>query len=103
MLSHGTETGSGGPLTRLAHGVAALTGHTAPREEALELAAGATWSAPEPRGCTVRCERGSVWITVEGDPEDHVLTSPGAFSSPAHGRFALMALEPSRVVVEPQR
>lgn len=101
MLSHGSETGSGA-FTRLAHGVAALTGLAAPAAQSLDMATGATWSSPEPRGCTVRCERGAVWITVEGDPEDHLLSAPGEFTSAAHGRFAVMALEPARIVVEPR-
>jgi hypothetical protein len=66
----------------------------------VELAADATWSAPAtPGGLSIRCERGSVWITVENDPEDHVLAAPGTFSVQARGRVAAMALEPARIVI----
>jgi hypothetical protein len=41
-----------------------------------------------------------VWITVEGDPEDHLVAAPAGFARPARGRFAVLALSPARLVVE---
>ncbi|MFL5271348.1 MAG: DUF2917 domain-containing protein [Anaeromyxobacteraceae bacterium] len=99
MFTHGTESGSG-TFARLAHGVAALRTHAPPRPAVVDLAPGATWSLDAPHGLALTCERGSVWITVEGDPEDHVLAAPAVFASPARGRFAVLALSPARLVVE---
>ncbi len=66
-----------------------------------DLAAGKAWSAPAPHGVAVRCERGTVWVTVEGDPEDHIVVAPGTFATHAHGRVAALALEPAHLAVEP--
>jgi hypothetical protein len=82
MLMHGTDSGSG-------------------QVAALDLAPAATWSGHARHGLAITCERGSAWITVEGDPEDHVIAAPDTFASPARGRFAILALESARLRVEP--
>jgi quercetin dioxygenase-like cupin family protein len=99
MLMHGTESDSGTPA-RLAQGVAALRPHARARAEVVDLAPGSAWSTHAPHGLAITCERGSVWITVEGDPEDHFIAAPGVFASPAHGRFAALALSPASLLVE---
>ena len=69
---------------------------------ALELNEGEAWSAEPPRhGLIVRCERGSVWLTVEGDGEDHILTAGDTFASSTHGRVAVMALSPATIAAAP--
>jgi hypothetical protein len=69
---------------------------------ALELNEGEAWSAGAPRrGLLVRCERGSVWVTVEGDGEDHILTAGETFASSTHGRVAVMALSPAIIAAAP--
>jgi len=66
-----------------------------------DLKAGRAWSARAPRGVEIACERGAVWITVEGDPEDHVVVAPGSFRTGGHGRVAALALEPAHLAVSP--
>ncbi len=59
-----------------------------------------TWSARVAGfGVEVQCLSGTVWLTREGDPDDHVLSSGETFVSGRSGRLALMALEPARVRV----
>jgi hypothetical protein len=68
----------------------------------LELNEGEAWSAEPPRhGLIVRCERGSVWMTVEGDREDHILAAGETFTTTAHGRVALLALSPAIIAAAP--
>ncbi|HZZ84251.1 MAG TPA: DUF2917 domain-containing protein [Anaeromyxobacteraceae bacterium] len=90
LLSHGI------PAVRPEQQNRAVTSGT------VELAEGTAWSARGPRrGVAIRCERGTVWITVEGDPEDHVLAAPGVFETHGRGRVAAQALERARITVLP--
>jgi hypothetical protein len=62
----------------------------------LELPRGSTWSAVLGRaGLEVRCTRGLALVTVEGDPEDHVLSAGETFRTSHRGRLAVWALEPA--------
>ena len=73
--------------------------HGPPSPTELDLPAGKAWSAQAPRGgVDIACERGALWITVEGDPEDHVVVAPAHFKA-AHGRVAALALEPARMAI----
>lgn len=51
-------------------------------------------------GAKVDCVSGTVWVTCEGDPVDHVLHAGEAFVSGGVGRLAVMALRPSCVLLE---
>jgi hypothetical protein len=78
--------------------------HTMPSTVNLDLPAGRAWSAPTPRGgIDIECATGALWITVQGDPEDHVLTAPGHFATSAPGRVAALALEPTHAAVHPAK
>lgn len=44
------------------------------------------------RGGVVRCERGAVWITIEGDRRDYVLRSGESMSLPESGWSVCEAL-----------
>lgn len=69
---------------------------------ALELNEGEAWSAEAPRhGLVVRCERGLVWVTVEGDGQDHILAAGEAFASSTRGRVAAMALSAATIAAAP--
>lgn len=58
------------------------------------------WSVPVGHeGFEVHVNTGTVLVTREGDPEDHVLVAPEAFTSHAHGRLAIWALTPAEVEV----
>jgi hypothetical protein len=66
-----------------------------------------TWSfeASNP-GLELRCLSGEVWVTMERDPQDHVLAAGASFSTPHEGRIAMMALRPTRLglrLVPPSR
>ncbi len=88
----------------LSRGFLALRIRPARSPAAVEMAAETTWSTLAPRGgLVIRCERGAVWITVEGDREDHVVVAPGTFSTGRRGRVAALALEPARVTIERAR
>jgi hypothetical protein len=72
--------------------------HAAP--QALKLAEGETWSTHSPRaGLVIGCESGKLWVTVEGDPEDHILLAPDRLTVPTRGRVAVLALCPSSIEV----
>ena len=82
------EVPPSGPAGRLADALAAALGRWAPgvgRARRWELAPDATVSLrPGRRGLLLRCERGLLLVTQEGDPEDHVL-SQGEEHRAAHG------------------
>jgi hypothetical protein len=62
----------------------------------LELRDGQAWSVPVGHaGFEVHVVRGTVLVTREGDPEDHVLSAPDAFTTFASGRLAVWALSPA--------
>ncbi len=74
------------------------------RERTLDLGRDETWSrAFGARGAEVRCARGMVLVTREGDPEDHVLSGGASFTARGPGRVAVWALEPARVQVRAPR
>ena len=50
-------------------------------------------------GSWIRVEAGSVLVTREGDPEDHVLQAGAEIRLPGRGLAVAWALEPSRVEV----
>lgn len=68
----------------------------------LTLADGEAWSTQSHRaGLVVRCESGKLWVTVEGDPEDHILLAPDVFIAPTAGRVAVLALSSATLEVTP--
>jgi hypothetical protein len=83
---------------------AALPSAAASARPVLELADSHAWSAEVGRaGIVVRLLSGTIWLTREGDAEDHVLSAPAVFTSANRGRLALMAIGPARVAVEAPR
>ena len=66
----------------------------------LELREAEVWSIPVGRGgLSLRCRSGMMWVTQEGDPEDHIITFPGRFETRRPGKVAVVALEPTRFEV----
>src|SRR5438552_17368071 len=45
------------------------------------------------RGTTVACRAGVVWITQEGDPQDHILSASKEFRIDRAGHVVIQALE----------
>jgi hypothetical protein len=66
--------------------------------ELVRLDRSRAWSAVG-RGGPVGIEilEGTVLLTVEGDPTDHVLSAGDAFASPARRRVAATGVSPSRI------
>lgn len=72
-----------------------------PAQALVDLPDNAAWSlVPRRGGIEIRCERGAVWVTVEGDPEDHILVAPAAFQVRSRRRVAALALQAARIAVE---
>ena len=69
----------------------------------LELSEAQAWSAVVGRaGLVVRVRSGSIWLTREGDPEDHLLGVGQVLESGRRGRLAVLALTPARLeIAEP--
>lgn len=66
----------------------------------LELLEAEAWSTPVGReGLSLRCRSGSMWVTQEGDPEDHIVTAPGRFETRKPGKVAVVALGAARFEV----
>ncbi len=87
-------------MSILSRRLLALPARRAAAVAVVDLKANHAWSAVAPRGgLTVRCEKGSVWVTVEGDPEDHIVVAPGTFST-GRGRVAALALEAARIAIQ---
>lgn len=56
---------------------------------------------PGGRGLAVRCRSGTLLVTQEGDPLDHVLGPGDAFRSAPRGLVVVWALSDGAVAVEP--
>lgn len=73
-----------------------------PRTLEIVLEENETWSfeVGGPR-VEIVCLSGEVWVTLEGDPEDHVLAAGATLSTGRKGRLAMMALRPARLGLRP--
>lgn len=79
---------------------ARLSLSTADRNLEMVMPKGSVWRIEgNPSGVTVACVSGMVWLTQEGDYEDHVLGSAERFALNRAGRTLVMALEDSRICV----
>jgi hypothetical protein len=66
----------------------------------LDISEGRTWAVEVGHeGIDIRVLAGMVWVTFEGDPDDHVLEAPARFASARRGKVVLYALSPVRVEV----
>ncbi|WP_257451366.1 EamA family transporter [Archangium lipolyticum] len=64
----------------------------------LALAQGALWTyLPRMGGLRFSCREGRVWLTREGDAEDHVLEPGDVLQMEGHGRVVVQALQPARL------
>jgi hypothetical protein len=57
----------------------------------------ATLVVDDPRGLTVTCVQGCLWLTHDGDCKDLVLAPGQCYQSARPGRLLVHALEPTRV------
>ena len=65
----------------------------------IEIAADAAVSVQVSLGTTIQCVGGTVWLTQEGDPRDHVFPAGESFSVDAPGRAVLTAVGGPSVVL----
>ena len=70
---------------------------------ALELPHNAIFAVPDVAGVSIECHSGSVWLTLDDDPRDIVLSAGDRFAGNAHRRALVSALEPSRIGVDVPR
>jgi Protein of unknown function (DUF2917) len=69
-----------------------------------ELNEARTWSAQVAgAGMEVRVLAGTVWVTQEKDPEDHIVQASGVFVTDRPGRVAIQSLTPARLEVAEAR
>jgi len=54
-----------------------------------------------PFGLRLTCVRGDLWITVDGEPEDHVLAAGESFEPTSGRRILVYALQPAVLRVQP--
>jgi hypothetical protein len=64
-----------------------------------ELAPGATMVVPTPRGVTIECRRGCLWLTHDGDCKDIVLSAGERYVSPSSRRLLVHALDEAQALV----
>lgn len=64
----------------------------------VNLPAGALRTIPASRSARVRCETGTLWITVDGDTRDIVLTAGEEFSRTEAGPLAIFGLDDASYV-----
>jgi DNA-binding PucR family transcriptional regulator len=69
------------------------------------LAAAEAWSTElnHHHQVEIRVLAGTIWVTQESDPVDHVLEAPAVFTTDHAGRVAMQALTAADVAVEPQQ
>ena len=73
----------------------------APRPLPFDLPRRAMRTFDDGAGLAFTCLAGSVWVTVDGDPDDHVLEAGETFGNADHARVIVYAFEDSRVAVAP--
>ena len=71
-------------------------------ETGLLLARDALWMCPlHTNGLRLACSEGSVWLTREGDLEDHVVKAGEEFQVEGPGRVVVQALRAARLRIQP--
>lgn len=65
----------------------------------LELPAHTLLTLPDAAGLCIECRSGTVWVTLDRDPRDIVLSAGERYEADMHRRALVSALEPSSIVV----
>jgi hypothetical protein len=68
---------------------------------ALSLDRQAVFSLDDTEQIQLECDEGAVWITLDNDPRDIILTPGQRFCAPAHRHALVYALEDARIRVSP--
>ena len=66
---------------------------------ALRLDANATAWIARPRGCTVTCETGTLWLTNDHEPADVILEAGQSHRCASASKLAIHAMSAARVAV----
>ena len=66
----------------------------------IELERAALLNLRAPKGSTIECDRGLVWITQEGEPDDHWLPAGDSLVLTRAGRVVIEAAQASRVTLQ---
>jgi hypothetical protein len=74
---------------------------TANTRFALSLDRQALFSLDDTEQIQLECDEGAVWITLDNDPRDIILTPGQRFCAPAHRHALVYALENARIRVSP--
>ena len=69
----------------------------------LELGQGEVVTLIDAEGARILSQRGQVWITQEGDREDHIVAAGETLVVLRPGRTIVQALEPARVAIREAR
>lgn len=64
------------------------------------LVRGATVWINQPRGCTVRCQAGTLWLTFDGEPQDVVLEAGESHRCARASRLGIHAMAAARLAVD---
>jgi hypothetical protein len=70
--------------------------HAFPSDTAVKTATlvdGQARTLSHERGKILHCDFGKLWVTIEGDPEDIILTEDESFEIPSGGRVVISGLE----------
>ena len=65
----------------------------------LDLPARAILTLPDAAGIGIECRSGSVWVTLDHDPRDIVLSAGERFEAGVHRRALVLALASSSITV----
>jgi hypothetical protein len=61
----------------------------------LSLAHQAMFNVSDAAGVQITCREGSLWVTLDGDPQDTVLDAGDSFMATEHRRALIYAMAPS--------
>jgi hypothetical protein len=68
--------------------------------EKIEMARAELANFRAERGSTIACDRGLIWVTQEGEPDDHWLPAGEALVVRRSGRIVIEAAQLSRISVQ---
>lgn len=62
------------------------------RSEHVTLNSGQVWSRELPAGTQILCESGTLWLTLPGEIQDHVLPTGHSFTLPQPGKAVVQGM-----------
>jgi len=74
-----------------------------PIDSLRHLPHGRTLAIEKPLAQEICCVQGSLWLTHDGDPKDHVITAGQSYIATRHARLLVYALDEARFLVQPMQ